>query len=286
VTSNTFHLTDSEIVTILNITAQRLGVDFRDHRNQSFVRGIAERMHATGCSDLAAYRSHLDTYPDELLSLVASLVVPVTSFLRDAEVFEALAQHGLPALAARVAAAGVLRAWNIGVSTGEEAWSTAMLLALCCEQRDEVSFDVLATDIDEQALAVARRGCYGQKVLSSVPAALRAKFFLPEPDGESVSQVLRSRVRFVQHDLMGRRLAPPQAIVASFNLVLIRNVLIYFDRRLQDKAFERLASAVEPGGALVLGLVELPPEQMSPLFKPWPGLDPKLHILLRTEIPT
>ena len=81
---------------------------------------------------------------------------------------------------------------------------------------------------------------------------------------------------------MGKNLAPPCAIVASFNLILIRNVLIYFERRLQEKAFERLVSAIEPGGVLVLGPVEMLPSAMNRHFLAMPGVEPHLGIFVRT----
>jgi two-component system CheB/CheR fusion protein len=280
---------DPELVAILDTAAVRRGIDFRDYRSPALTRGIRERLRVTGCADPAAYRRYLDEQPEELSRLCEALVVPVTSFFRDAEVFAALGQYVLPRLVAQRAPSQPLRAWCIGVSTGEEAWSLAMLLTVACESADEKSdekagaatFDLVATDIDAQALERARGGGYRQSSLAAVPAALRRRFFI-ESDGERVSESLRARVRFAEHDFMGRSLAPPCAIVASFELVLIRNVLIYFDRRLQEKAFDRLASAIEPGGVLVLGPVEILPSSMARYFMPLPEVDPRHGVYLRT----
>jgi chemotaxis methyl-accepting protein methylase len=272
-----------EIADILDLAAERRGIDFRDYRSHALRRGIGSRLIATGCTDPAAYCRYIDRHPDELARLVEALVVPVTAFFRDSAVFRALAEQALPALIGLLSGDRPLRAWCIGVSTGEEAWSIAMLLGAACASAG-LPFDVLATDIDENALAIADRGRYASQALAAVPEKLRLRYFLPDGDSQCVNDELRSHVRFAMHDVMGRRLAPPEAIVASFNLVMIRNVLIYFDRRLQDKAFDRLASAVEPGGLLVLGPVETLPSQTSHFFRPLPGIDPKLRIFQRTEL--
>lgn len=270
--------TPAEIDAVLGVLAARRGVDFRDYRREVLERGLSARLLATSSRNAADYANLLDREPTEVERLLETLVIPVSAFFRDRTVFDALERRVLPELCAR-ARGGTLRAWAVGIATGEEAWSLAMSTAEACEAAGLTSFELLASDIDTRSLDVARRGLYEAASLAKVPPALRARFFEPVGgEAERVSDALRARVRFALHNVMGRALAPREAVLASFHLVSFRNVLIYFERRLQQKALERLASVLEPGGALVLGAVESLPPRLSARFEPYPGVDPSLRI--------
>jgi two-component system CheB/CheR fusion protein len=181
------------------------------------------------------------------------------------------------------AGARPLRVWAVGVATGEEAWSVAMLLAEAAGPGPAGRFEVLASDVDDSSLAVARHGRYPERAVAAIPSPLRARYLEAAGAAWDVAGALRPYVRFAEHDLVGRVLAPREAVVASFALVLVRNVLIYFDRRLQHKALERLAAVLEPGGALVLGDAETLPAAFVGRFAPFPGVDRRLRIYRRTE---
>jgi two-component system CheB/CheR fusion protein len=274
---------------ILSLLAGRLGVDFRDYRAETLDRGLRGRLEALGLDSLQAYRRRLQDDPEEEDQLLRALVVPFTAFFRDPRVFEALEGAVLPRLYDLVAAADCaagarpVRAWAIGVASGEEAWSLAMLLARTGGPGQPGRFEVVASDVDAASLAVGRAGRYPAAAASAVPPPLRERFLQAAGDEVTVSAELRPFVRFAEHDLVGRVLAPREAVVASFALVLVRNVLIYFDRRLQQKALERMAAVLEPGGALVLGDAETLPPTFADRFAPFPGVDRRLRIYQRTE---
>jgi chemotaxis methyl-accepting protein methylase len=158
-----------------------------------------------------------------------------------------------------------------------------MLLARPWHPGSPSRFEVLASDIDGSSLEVARHGHYPAEAAAAIPAGLRARFVEHAGRWCRITGELRHHVRFAQHDLMGRVLSPREAVVASFALVLVRNVLIYFDRRLQDKALDRLAAVLEPGGALVLGDAESLPPTFADRFSPFPDVDRRLRIYRRTE---
>ncbi len=270
--------TGEEVRGLLDLVAERRGIDFRDYREQALQRGVLDRMARLSCRGPAEYRARLARDPEEVDRLVAALVVPVTGFFRDPPLFEALAGTVLPGLAA-ARPQRLLRAWVAGAATGEEAWSLAMLLEAACQGGPE--FEIVASDVDAGSVAVARNGRYPIAAAEAVPPPLRERFLRTEGQEVSVADALRKRVVFARHDLMGRSVAPAEAIVASFHLISCRNVLIYFDRRLQQKALERLQVAIEPGGALVLGSVETLPPPVAANFGPWPGTDPSLRIFRR-----
>jgi chemotaxis methyl-accepting protein methylase len=268
---------EQQLDQILALVADERGIDFRDYRREPILRGVRQRMDATGERTGAGYLARLRSDEGEVERLVAALVVPWSGFFRDPAVWSALAKVVLPRLL-RQFAGRTLRAWCVGAATGEEAWTTAMLLAEACTHREGVTFELLASDLDRRTLELARAGRYAATAAADVPEAYRGRFLTAEHARVSVAPQLRQSVRFAYHDLLGRTLAPTEAVVASFELVLVRNVLIYFDRRLQQKALERIAGTLEPGAALVLGSVETMPLPMRDRFVAFAGVDPDLRV--------
>lgn len=207
------------------------GVELVRHRREALEALVHARRRARGLSE-EAYLEQLRDDPAERRELVAGARVAVTAAFRDPEVFDALA-----ALLRAHAPSAPLRAWSIGTATGEEAWSLASIL-----QQVGADYTVLGTDLDPAAIAVAQAADYplGQLV---------------------VSDAMRARVRFVEHDLLGPVLAPASTVVASFELVLLRNVLVHFAPDAIHLALDRVCRVLEPGGWLVLGRTEaLAPE--------------------------
>lgn len=254
---------------ILDLVAQRRGVDFRDYRRDTLSRRVQLRVRATHCDDLLSYRERLGKDPAEMERLVAALLVPVTGFFRDAWVFNELARHVLPALLDRK---NFLQAWVVGAATGEEAYTLAMLLTHVSGQRRGMGFEVVASDIDRRALEVARAGVYAAAATADIPVEMRERYVRIEGPRATIAPSVRNRVRFAEHDLNGPHLAPAEAIVASFDLVLCRNVLLYFEDSLRATAVERFAALLEPHGALVIGTSESLPARAASLFEPSAGI--------------
>ncbi len=176
----------------------------------------------------------------------------MTEFLRDPELFAALRTQILPELVATSRERHQeLRLWSAGCATGEEAYSLAILV---CEVlgEDLARFDVriFATDLDADAVAFARRGIYPERAVRGLPAELLARYFTAGPDGYAIHKQVRALVIFGEHDL-GQRAPFPR-----IDLVLCRNVLIYFSKELQQRALQLFAFALREGGYLVLGSAE------------------------------
>ncbi len=271
----------TELEKVLTIVASRGGVDFRDYRPETLARGVAQRLVACRTKSIDAYVERLVESPAELSELTRAFLVPVTEFFRDAAVFQSLATIVLPSFLWMRHPSHVLRVWSIGTATGEEAWSIAMLLELGRQIYGYSDYEVVATDLDPTSLAVAERGVYQMSALASIPEPLRSQFLKRNGDLVEIAPSLRRRVHFVGHDLVGRVLAPTRAVVASFDIILLRNVLIYFDRRLQEKALERVCSVIEDDGALVLGMVETLPVDLEAHFEVFPDTDAAHRIFRR-----
>jgi two-component system CheB/CheR fusion protein len=262
---------------LLTVVRQRIAIDFRDHRRDILIKGVRSRLAAHGAASFDDYLRVLERDPDEIERLVESLVLPVSSFFRERDVFDALLAVVLPDQQLRVRGAP-LRVWAAGVATGEEAWSLAMLLVLWRERVPAQAVSLLASDVDERSLAVARAGRYPARAASDVPAPLRAQFLRTQGHEIVVREELRELVTFARHDLMGTTLAPAEAVVASFHVIVVRNVLLYFDARLRQKTIERLSAVIKPGGALVLGGFESIPDEVAGKFHCYPGTPESLRI--------
>jgi len=266
------------LLEILTFVSQRRGIDFRDYRRDMLRRRAQSRVRATGCTDLAAYRSYLMTDREEVDRLIETLVVPVTEFFRDGWTFRELDRCVLPELAARTAP---VRAWVVGAATGEEAYTLAILLAEASTRGAGSGFEMIASDLDRRSLEVARAGVYPTAAATGIPHELYPRYFRTNGSGIRVADSLRDRIQFAQHDLVGPYLSPREAIVAAFDIVLCRNVLLYFDEALRAKAVARLAAVLEPGAVLMIGHLETLPEESERHFLRYPGATPSAGILVR-----
>jgi two-component system, chemotaxis family, CheB/CheR fusion protein len=231
---------------------ERNGIDFNRYKMGTIRRRLQRRIVVTETGNLAGYLQYLDTHPDEYGRLVSSFLIKVTEFFRDPKLFAVLRETVLPEL---IAAArqhdNTLRLWSAGCATGEEAYSLAILVAEGLgADLDDVDIRIFATDVDEDAVAFARRGVYHASALGGVSAALRTRYFTADGDAYQVKKRVRSLVVFGQHDL-GQR--PP---FPRLDLVLCRNVLIYFTPDLQTRTLQLFAYALRDGGILVLGKAE------------------------------
>lgn len=263
------------LVSILAIVAEQRGVDFRDYRTETLARGVSARLAATRSTTLNDYRGLLTGDDVECDELIRACLVPFTEFFRDPRGFQSLATVVLPRFSWLRNPRHALRVWSIGAATGEEAWSIAMLLGMGRQVYGYSDFEVVATDLDGALLDFARAGIYPWSAAAGVPEPLRSRFVERKGASAVLGSDLRTRVHFVRHDVVGRVLAPTRAVVASFDVILLRNVLIYFDRRLQEKALER------DDGALVLGTVETLPAAVMDLFEVFPDTDPAQRIFRR-----
>ncbi len=246
---------DVAVDAILALVREQTGFDFAPYKRPTIRRRLQRRLVATHQTDLDAYRSYLGTQAGEAERLASSFLIKVTTFFRDPEVFTALGAQVVPELIARARERGdELRLWSAGCATGEEAYSLAILVADALgDDPERPAVRLFATDLDREAVAYARRGVFPAKAVANVPDALRARHFTPREDGSyEVEKAVRGMIVFGEHDL-GQRAPFPR-----IDLILCRNVLIYFTSPLQQRALQMFTYALREGGYLVLGNSETP----------------------------
>ena len=244
---------DDELNQVLTLVSRRANIDFRPYKPSTLLRRISRRMAVTHSLTMRDYAAHLETHPEEVGELAMAFLIKVTEFLRDPDAFAFLKREVLPRLIERGREHGrVLRLWSAGCATGEEPYSLALLLAdTLGTEMAQWSIKIFATDLDENAIAFARRGLYPANVLRNLPEGYRTRFFEQADQGYRVIKVLRQMVIFGQQDL-SRGVPFPR-----MDLVVCRNLLIYFKPELQQHVLDLFAYSLYPGnGYLFLGKAE------------------------------
>jgi chemotaxis protein methyltransferase CheR len=199
--------------------------------------------------------------------VVEALLNNETYFFRDRAMFDHLQRNVLPALAERRQGVRRLSVWSVGCSTGQEAYSLAMLFAEQPLRWREWTIDILGTDVASSVVSAAREGNFSQfQIQRGLGVAQMVSFFEETRTGWRATEALRNTVRFEQHNLLD---TPPDP--GRFDLILCRNVLLYFDRPTRQRAFERLASALAPDGRIMLGAGETTAGQTD-VFLPEKGV--------------
>lgn len=226
---------------------------FDAYKDSCLRRRVAVRMRACGVDTYDDYARCLRDDGEEYDRFLAALTINVTKFYRNADMWNFVLGSVLPELLE--ARGNAIRCWSAGCASGEEAYTLAVLLL---EGARRTRMDPLhgpcidATDLDVKCLQTAAEGRYPADAFDEMPSTLIARYFKPEgANARTVAEDVRELVRFQRHDLTRE---PP--VNAPYDLILFRNVVIYFQRTMQERIFATMAHALNPGGALVLGKVE------------------------------
>ncbi|HUH58589.1 MAG TPA: CheR family methyltransferase [Candidimonas sp.] len=244
---------EAALADVLRLLSLRTGHDFKHYKRATVLRRLERRMQVSGARDLPEYLAYLEKNPDETAALLDDMLIGVTNFFRDIEAFNALEREVVPAMIeeARKASVTELRVWAPACSTGEEAYSLAMVLTGEAErQKADVRIQVFATDVDEAAIAVARKAIYPASIVTDVPTVYLRQFFTKEETRYRISKRIRDHVLFATHNVLHD---PPFSRV---QLISCRNLLIYLDRRAQAQVLRIFHSVLLPGGYLFLGASE------------------------------
>jgi two-component system, chemotaxis family, CheB/CheR fusion protein len=252
------------------------GHDFALYKPSTIHRRIERRLAVHKIKTLDQYVKYLQQTPAEVEALFRDLLIGVTNFFRDPEAFKFLEEQIIPRLFAGKSEIAVIRVWVPACSTGEEAYSIAILLQECMEKFKQVyKVQVFATDIDSQAVAAARAGLYPASIAADVSPERLSRFFTAEPEGHSyrIHKATRDMMVFSEQDLVKD---PP---FSKLDLISCRNLLIYMSGDLQKKLIPLFHYALNPGGFLFLGTSETVGE-FADMFTP---LSRKLKLYQRND---
>jgi two-component system, chemotaxis family, CheB/CheR fusion protein len=244
------HVDEDGMTRIFAMLRERCKVDFTHYKPSTVTRRVDRRMAITGVETTDEYANHLQSNPAEVTTLFRELLIGVTSFFRDTEVFEKLRAEVIPGLV-DAASGRELRLWVVGCSTGEEAYTLAMLIRDALDGRgDALDVRIFATDIDRDALQFAATGSYPESVAADIPTEFLSRYFVRKDDHFQVTRSVREMVVFAQHNLVKD---PP---FTSIDLISCRNLLIYLQPVLQTKVLEFFLFSLRPDGVLLLGTSE------------------------------
>lgn len=254
---NRASLSDAEFALLTKLLHDCAGLAFDDSRRDSLAYSVAERMQAAGSPDVAAYLSLVMSARGvaERQALLDEVTIPETHFFRNPPQIRALRTWVLPELLRQAATSRRLRIWSAGCSTGEEAYTLAMLVRELLPATSGWDVRILATDVSTRALATATGATYGERSFVMTDAVDRQRFFArgARPEGWVVRDEVRDLVEIRHHNLVAD---PPPFADGEVDLVLCRNVTIYFDRTTTARLMRRLHGCLRDGGYLFLGHAE------------------------------
>jgi two-component system, chemotaxis family, CheB/CheR fusion protein len=236
---------------IFILLRDRTGNDFAAYKGNTIHRRIERRMNVHQIQNLRQYLRFVQTNPHELDALFQELLIGVTSFFRDPQAFEALARKGLPSLVEGKPEGAALRLWVAGCSTGEEAYSLAILLQEYLTQKKlRLTLQIFASDLDNRAIETARAGLYPVGIAGDLTPARLQRFFTKEDSSYRIKKDIRDLVVFATHNVLA------DAPFTKLDLLSCRNLLIYLNTPAQQKLLPLFHYALKPKGILFLGSSE------------------------------
>lgn len=244
-------LSTEELRRIGELLYRWTGMTFGENKRYYIERRVAERMDRSGSADAGAYLTLAAAQPAEREALINAFTINETYFYREEHQFAALSREILPAIVRNRRPGDLVRIWSLPCSTGEEAYSVAIWLLENWPLVDAYNIEIVGSDIDTHALDRARAGHYGVRALARLPAAATHAYFEPaRGDRRKIIDDLRESVRFTPANIVDRA---SLAGLGQFDVILCRNLLIYFDDASRQLAAENLYDSLAPGGFLCLG---------------------------------
>jgi two-component system, chemotaxis family, CheB/CheR fusion protein len=229
---------------LFSLLKERFAIDFSLYKNATVYRRLQKRMNYHKIDSFEAYFNLVKTNDNEAYQLKNDLLIGVTEFFRDTEVFEYLEEHIMPNLCPN----GSIRIWVSGCSTGEEAYSLGILLNQCFEKRGKIAdFKIFATDVCPESIFIAGKGFYDHSKLENVNNDLLERYFIRTPKGYQVKKELREKIVFAHHNIIDD---PP---FIKMDLVSCRNLLIYLEPAVQQKILGHFYFSLNNDGIMLLG---------------------------------
>jgi len=241
-----------EFEALLVYLKQSRNFDFTGYKPSSLIRRISKRLHTINVQGYSNYIDYLEVHPDEFKYLFDTILINVTAFFRDAEAWEYLRQEIIPQIIQDKPFTQPIRIWSAGCASGEESYTLAIILAeaLGMEQfRERVK--IFATDLDNDALNQARHGTYSERQVQGISPDLLEKYFEQDTSGYTFNKDLRRSLIFGCHDLI------QDGPISRIDLLVCRNILMYFNSETQTKILNRFHFALNPKGFTLLGKAEM-----------------------------
>jgi two-component system, chemotaxis family, CheB/CheR fusion protein len=243
-----------EFEDILHKLREARNFDFRSYKRATLYRRILRRVQDRRLKNIADYSKYLDGHPAEYDTLLAAMFIKATSFFRDKETWDALSTKIIPKILAERRPGEAIRVWCAGCATGEEAFSVAITLAeVLGPSFNNQEVKVFGTDVDEQAIVKARQAHFTPEQVEQVAPRILNDWFVEETGGYTVRKDIRRAVVFGVNNLL------TDAPISRIDMILCRNLFIYFDGEVQKRVLTRFHYALRQNGILVLGKSELIP---------------------------
>ncbi|MDT0689862.1 CheR family methyltransferase [Salegentibacter sp. F188] len=270
----------SKILDLINQTTQ---LDFSEYKYSTLARRVARRVNVCRCNSLEEYYEVLTSNQEEVEFLYREFLIGVTKFFRDAKVWEIMEDEIIPDILSKKKDGDILKVWDVACSTGEEAYTLGMLISEELErQNKDVEVKIFATDIAEKHLEIGSKAVYPESVIADIAPRLVQKYLVSRTQGYQVVERIRRMVIFSKHNVIKN---PP---FSRMDLVLCRNLLIYFQPFIQKKALNVLHYGLKEDGYLVLGTSESVEshkeyfEDVSRKWKIYRNVNPRSRIQVET----
>ena len=245
-------ITDSDFEKFREYFYRKTGIYFGDSKRYFVDKRLIERIKATGHKNFRSYFTFLrfDRSGKEFQELVNLMTVNETYFFREEYQFKCMVEEVLPEIL-EIKDENLIRIWSVPCSTGEEPYSIAIYLLEYWPQIDEVDVEIVASDIDTNALKKAKEGIYGKRSVKNVPKSILRKYFVPLPDGNyQIIDEIREAVEFKKLNVCN---IVETKKMRDFDIIFCRNLLIYFDDAARKKVATSFYDSLNPGGFVFLG---------------------------------
>lgn len=264
-------LNEGVMAQIHRILFEEKGIDFSQYKKSTIIRRIERRLAATRIDTLAQYVELLKNSDEEVSNLYNDILIGVTEFFRDSDIFEKTREY-LEELIATKEQGEEIRLWSIGCSTGEEAYTLAIMMSeILHEKLNKYKIKIFATDIDDESLKIARAGIYAETSLINMHKEYLQRYFLVHKNHFEVKKSIRELVVFSKHNIVS------DSPFLRLDFISCRNMLIYFNQNLQNRFFHIAHYALKENGFLLLGRSEsigqnsdlfVPVAKIEKLYKP------------------
>ena len=241
---------EAAVLDILELVYKTTNHDFSNYKRPTINRRLAKRMGESSIKSLADYLSYLKNNPGEVKQLCKEFLLHVTRFFRDEEAFDILGGKVIPEIIEKKVAGDVLKVWTVACSTGEEAYSIAMLFDECLGHDKGIEVKIFASDISQAVIDIASRGIYSEEHVKNLSEERLKKHFVKESGGYRIAPSLRKMIVFAKHDISKD---PP---FGKIDLISCRNMLIYMNPVLQKTILQKFHFSVNEEGYLFLGASE------------------------------